>query len=329
MPANLTPQYVELEREYRAAKDPEQRLALLQRMLAEIPKHKGTEHMQGEIKHKISKLKKELQQKKGASRKAYLDHVPKEGIAQYALVGPPNTGKSTLLAALTNARPEIADFPFTTRKPFPGMTTYECIQLQLVDLPPICSQYCEGWVPNVVRTADVAIVVLSLAADDLLDGFENTAERLRQAKVLLDNSPPESDQPVGIMNKKSIFVANQIDRPGAGGRLEVMIDVFRDRFPIVPISAKEKTNLDLLKQAMFQILGKVRVYTKAPGHEPDFSDPIVLPVDATVMEAARVIHKDFAHNLQFARIWGKHTFDGQRVKGDFVISDGDILEFHV
>ena len=329
MPANLPPQYVELEREYRQAKDPEERLSLLQRMLTEIPKHKGTEHIQGEIKHKISKLRKELQQKKGAHRKEYLDHVPKEGIAQYALVGPPNTGKSSLLAALTNARPEIADFPFTTRKPNPGMTDFERVQLQLVDLPPVCTQFCENWVPNVVRAADIVLVVLSLATDDLLDGFEDTAERLRQNKVLLDNSPPAPDQPAGVMNKQTIVVANQQDRPDAIGRLRVLEDVFKDRFPIVPVSAKEKSNLETLQRAMFEMLGKVRVYTKTPGHEPDFSDPIVLPTGATVAAAAQMIHKDFARNLQFARIWGKHTFDGQRVKGDYVIADGDVLEFHV
>ena len=330
MPANLPPQYIELEREYRREKDPQIKLELLQRMLAEIPKHKGTDHLQGELKQKISRLKKQLKQKKpGARRKEQLDYVPKEGVAQYALVGPPNGGKSSLLAAMTNAKPEIADFPFTTRKPNPGMTMFESVQLQLVDLPPICTQYCENWVPNVVRTANVALVVLSLADDNLVNGFADTDKRLEQSRVRLDNSPPAPDQPIGLLNKKTIVVANQADQPGAAKRRNTLRGFCGDRFPVVAVSAREKTNLDELKKSMFDILGKVRVYTKTPGREVDLTDPIVLPVGSTIAEAAYVIHKDFASKLRFAKIWGKQTFDGQRVKGDFVVEDGDILEFHI
>ena len=330
MPANLPPQYVELEREYRAEKDPEQKLILLQRMLAEIPKHKGTDHLQAELKQKISRQKRQFKQKKsGARRKDYLDHVPKEGVAQYVLVGPPNTGKSSILAAITNAKPEIADFPFTTRKPFPGMAVFEGVQLQLIDLPPICTQYCENWVLNVVRTADVVTVILSLGTDDLLYGFEDTIQRLRKNRLLLDNSPPAPDQPVSLINKKAMIVANQVDQPGAADRLEILRDFFGKQLPILPVSAKSGANLELLKKNMFDILGKIRVYTKTPGHDADFSDPVVLPVGASVAEAAEVIHKDFARQLQFAKIWGRETFDGQRVKGDYVVNDGDILEFHI
>lgn len=330
MPANLPPQYVELEREYRKAKDPDQKLVLLNRMLAEIPKHKGTEHLQGELKQKISKLKKEQKQKKSsARRKDYLDYVPKEGVAQYALVGPPNSGKSSLLAALTNARPEIADFPFTTRKPLPGMTEFESVQLQMVDLPPICTQYCENWVPNVVRTADVALVVLSLGSDDLIDEFSDTNERLKQNKTFLTNEPPTLVQPPGEINKRTIIAANQIDRPGAADRLEILNDLFAAQFPIIAISATIPENLPRLLKNMFSILGRIRVYTKTPGHEADLTDPVVLPMGATVADAAEVIHKDFARQLHFAKIWGRNSFDGQRVHGDYVVTDGDVLEFHI
>jgi len=330
MPANLPPQYIELEREYRREKDPQIKLELLQRMLAEIPKHKGTDHLQADLKQRISRQNKQLKQKKsGAKRKEQPDHVPKEGIAQYALVGPPNTGKSSLLAAMTNAKPEIADFPFTTRRPAPGMTEFESVQLQLVDLPPICTQFCENWVPNVVRNADVVLAVLSVGEDDLLDAFVDTTERLEQSKIKLINDPPPMDQPVSIANKRTIVVANQIDRPDSEDRLQILRDFFAIRYPIIAISATNATNLDELKRTMFEVLGRIRVYTKTPGNEADFTDPIVLSYGATVAEAAEVIHKDFARNLQYAKIWGKHTFDGQRVKGDFVVHDEDILEFHI
>jgi ribosome-interacting GTPase 1 len=330
MPANLPPQYIELEKEYRAEKDPVLRLELLQRMLAEIPKHKGTDHLVGELKQKISRLKKQDKQKKsGAKRHDAPDHVPREGIAQYALVGPPNGGKSSLLAAMTNAIPEIAEFAFTTRKPLPGMTDYEGVQLQLIDLPPVCSQFCENWVTNVVRVADIALLVLSLGDDDILDSYEDTITRLEQGKIILNNDPPAMDQSVSIMDKRTILIANQMDQDGADDRLAIMREVMELRFPMVKVSAKTGENLDQLKKMMFSILGKIRVYTKTPSQEADLTDPVVLSYGATVADAAKVIHKDFAHSLQFAKIWGAHTFDGQRVKGDFEVHDGDVLEFHL
>ena len=60
MPANLSPEYKEAETRYRAAKTPEERLVCLEEMLSTIPKHKGTEKMQADIKTRISKLKKEM-----------------------------------------------------------------------------------------------------------------------------------------------------------------------------------------------------------------------------------------------------------------------------
>ncbi len=330
MPANLPPQYVKLEDEYRREKDPQRKLELLYDMLREIPKHKGTDHLQGELKQKISRLKKEIKRKpSGAKRKESLDHIAREGVAQFSLVGPPNSGKSSILAAMSNARPEIADFPFTTRKPLPGMANYKGVQLQLVDLPPICTQFCESWVGNVVRTSDIALVVLSLGEDDLLEQFDDLTTRLMQSKVLLDNSPPPESQPAGVLNKKAIIVAAQSDRPDAEMRLEMLTEQIDNRFSIVPISAQTGQDLDTLRQAMFDILGKMRVYTKTPGKEPDFTDPVVLEIGSTVADAAREIHKDFARGLQFAKIWGPHTFDGQRVKGDYVVNDGDVLEFHI
>ena len=251
MPANLPPQYVVLEKEYRQEKDPAIKLELLERMLSEIPKHKGTDHLQGEIKQKIARLKKQQKQKiSGAKRRESPDHVPKEGIAQYALVGPPNSGKSSLLAAMTNATPEIADFAFTTRKPMPGMTDFEGVQLQMVDLPPICTQFCENWVPNVVRNADVVLAVLSVGEDDLLDAFVDSTERLEQNKIKLINDPPPMDQPAGVANKRTIVVANQIDRPDSEDRLEILRDFFAIRYPIIAISAKNGTNLDELKRLL-------------------------------------------------------------------------------
>lgn len=134
MPANLTPAYKAAEARFRAAVTREEKMAALEEMLRLIPKHKGTEHLQADLRSRLSKLKQEPRKKgptKGPSHK-----VPREGAGQVALVGPPNGGKSSLLTALSRARPEIAPYPMTTREETPGMMEYEDIGFQLVDLPP-------------------------------------------------------------------------------------------------------------------------------------------------------------------------------------------------
>jgi len=63
VPANLSPEYIKAEREYRAATTPEEKLMWSERMLQVIPKHKGTDKLQADLKHRISKLKQGLEQK--------------------------------------------------------------------------------------------------------------------------------------------------------------------------------------------------------------------------------------------------------------------------
>ena len=92
MPANLTPQYYSVEKRYKEAKSIPEKLMLLEEMLAVIPKHKGTEKLQKDIKIKISKFKKQGDKKSATSKKGQLYFVPREGGAQVILIGHPNTG---------------------------------------------------------------------------------------------------------------------------------------------------------------------------------------------------------------------------------------------
>ena len=331
MPANLPPQYVKLEQDYRSEKDPKRRLALLERMLAEIPKHKGTDHMVGELKQKISKLKsqQEAAKKHGASRQISLDHIPREGAGQFVLIGPPNSGKSSIVGAVTRAPVEIAEWPFTTRRPVTGMAMWENVHLQLIDTPAISEEFCETYVFSIVRTGDVAVLVLSLGDDDLLEEYEYVIGRLHQGKVRLQRLVvPDSRIPTAV-DKPVLIAATGVDRHDAAARLTLLQDVVGDRVTIWPMSVPERRGLQDFLAGCFAALSLIRVYTKTPGHPADMGDPVLLSPGATVGEAARAIHKDFAEKLQFAKIWGKHTFDGQRVMSDHVVADGDILEFHV
>ena len=169
MPANLTPDYLAAERAYKEATSLPEKIAALEHMLAVIPKHKGTDRLQGDLKRKLAKLREEKEHARhaGPARGAPVYHVEKEGAGQVALAGAPNTGKSSLLRCLSHAMPEVGDYPFTTRVAMPGMMKFEDIQIQLVDLPPLDPQYGETWVPQAVRSADAALIVVDLGAVEL------------------------------------------------------------------------------------------------------------------------------------------------------------------
>ena len=333
MPANLPPQYQKLEEEYRLEKDLGRRLELLQEMLREIPKHKGTNHLQGELKSKISKLKQQLEggKKSAVAKHSAPDHIPREGAGQFVLFGPPNSGKSSVIGALTHAHVEITDWPFATRKPSPGMAKWENVRLQLIDTPSIAPEYCETYVFNIIRTADVAVLVVSLGDDDILERFEYVVNRVHEGKVLLEGLRQFDPRYPTALPKKTMIVATGIDLPDAETRLSFLNDEVGGKVKLIPVAIPTRAGLDLFLASGFAMLELHRAYTKAPGKQPDLDDPVLLSHGATVGDAARSIHKDIAERLQFARIWSKAkpTLDGTRVPADHVVEDGDILEFHI
>jgi uncharacterized protein len=330
MPANLPPQYLKTEEEYRRAATPEQRLEKLRELFRLLPKHKGTEKLQSDLKQKISQLRDELERGKTAGKKLGVSHhVPREGAGQIVLVGAPNTGKSTLLAALTNARPEIAPYPFTTRVAQPGIMMWQDVPVQLVDLPPIAGDTTEAWVPNVIRSADAALLVVDVADDDVAEAALSVLDRLASAHVELVAELPHDADDEATRHLKTLMVAAKLDAVGAGERLEIIREWFQERFPIVPVAARTGEGLETLRQDSYDLLSVVRVYTKVPGRTADRTKPITLPVGSTILDLAREIHRDFEQSLKSARVWGTGVFDGQSVKRDHELHDGDIVELHV
>lgn len=321
MPANLTPDYLAADKKFKAAATPQDKLAALEEMLATIPKHKGTEKMQADLKHRIAKLRDEMQRKKGATRGKPFYHVDKEGAGLVVLIGAPNVGKSMLLRALSHAEPEVADYPFTTRVPLPGMVEFENVQIQLVDLPPITVEFREGWLYGIIRTADVAALVVDLSSEDLLSQTETVLGLLSEANIRLVRSP---DRP---SEKRAVVIANKLDVLGAGGRLERFRE-FIGELAVIPVSAAAGTGLDGLRQVMFDLLHVIRVYSKPPGKKADRGTPFILRRGATVLDAAEAIHKDFVEKLKYARLWGREHYQGQMVGRDHVLEDGDIIEIH-
>jgi len=329
MPANLPPQYYEAERRYRLAQNEQEKIAILYKMLAIMPKHKGTDKLQAELRAKISRLKKEIQKKRTTGKRTYSFHIPKQGAGQVVLIGAPNAGKSQIIQRLANAPVEVAPYPFTTHEPAVGMMKFENIKIQLIDTPPITGNFIEPYLPEIIRNADLVLLVADLANDSVLEKTEEVREKLRQFKIELGPQGNEDNQKEGWICKRTMMVGNKIDLKGANERLEILRGLYNKKFPMLAISAKETRGLNKLKREIYQALGIIRVYTKMPGKPPDLNDPIVLEKSSTVIDAAVAIHKDFAQKLKYARMWNSDKFNGQRVERDSTLEEGDILEFHI
>jgi hypothetical protein len=313
MPANLTPEYLAAEQEYKHAVTHADKVAALERMLSTLPKHKGTEKLQADIRRRLSQARKESQ-KKGAAHATPFWLIKKEGAGQVALVGPPNSGKSRLVCALTHARPEVADFPFTTRAPVPGMMPFEDVQIQLLDLPPVSEEFSAPWLPQVIRGANFSALVVDLNDPAVLDEIEYILGKLEQHHV----------------PAPALLLGNKLDLRGAEDNFSALQDLYGGRFRCLAVSAAAGTNLDRFSETAFELLGIVRVYTKVPGKPPDLSAPYILRRGETVQDAARHVHKDIADHLKFARLFrfsGEHR-DGRMVDRHRVVEDRDILEFH-
>jgi ribosome-interacting GTPase 1 len=329
MPANLPPQYYEAEKRYRDARTNEERLVILKEMWAIMPKHKGTDKLQGDLKAKISELKKEMQKPRTAGRRTYSRRVSRQGAAQVVLIGPPNVGKSQTLSRLTKATPQVAPYPFTTQEPQVGMVEFEDIKIQLIDTPPITSDFIQPWLPPIIRSADLILLVVDLGSDEVLEKMDGVVRRLEESRIKLVSGEPEEVGLFGDAYKKTIILGNKSDLEGAGPNLRALKDLYADKFPIISTSSKDSGNGIRLKKEIYQALNIIRVYTKEPGKPADLEDPVVLKKGSIVLDAAKAIHKDFAHNLRYVRMWGSSKFDGQQVDRDHPLKDGDIVEFHL
>lgn len=321
MPANLTAPYRAAEAKLREARNAEETREALREMLAAIPKHKGTEKMQADIKRRLARLRQEAERR--ATPKAHHVHVDPEGAGQVVLLGAPNAGKSSILKAVTSAEPNIADYPFATTRPQPGMMRFEDVQVQLVDLPPVTAEHMDSWIPNVVQTADAALLVADPSTPGVLAGIEEISERLAGVHLpLVGELPDEADELE--MPLPTLMVLTKVDRVGEDD-LAVLEELYGDRFPIVRFSATSRVGFQQLKIGIWRLLDMVRVYTKPPGSKADRSEPFVVPAGSTVLDLAHRIHRDLGAKLAYAKVWGGQI-QGQRVAKDFELRDRDLVE---
>lgn len=327
MPANLTPAYHAAEKRYRQANSPEEKLEALREMLAVMPKHKGTDKLQADIKRRISQLKEQAK-KAPTSRQIPMWVIDKVGAGQVPIIGPPNAGKSALIARVTHADARVAEYPFTTQTPAPAMMPFENVQIQLVDTPAWSRDFDVGWLPELARRADACILLADLSDQQTTDAIAFIVDGMEARDVVLVGEVPDEREGFEVCIP-TLLAANKLDSPGADEVLEELQVFFGDRFPVSPLSVEHRTGVDEFKRAVFNVMQIARVFTKQPGKEADLGEPFVLPVGSTVRDLAGKIHKEILASFRYGRLWGTSgRFQGQRVGEDHVLEDGDIVELH-
>lgn len=338
MPANLSPEYKAAEAAFRKARDPHERLDHLREMLRVIPKHKGTDHLQADLKQRIKALSEELEgsAKGGAARTGPALVIRPEGAAQIALIGPPNAGKSQLHARLTCSHTHVAAYPFTTLYPVPGMMPHEDIHFQLLDLPAVSPEHPVPWFASALQTADACFLVLDLSDAACVEQMDTVHAELRQKHVTLhacwpgitpraedgDADPFAIRLPVLVLANKSDLLAD------ADAERQAFCELTGMACPMLSVSAATGLGLADIAPWLFRQLGVVRAYTKAPGKPAEMRHPFTLRAGQTIEDVARLVHKDLAHALKYARVWNRQRQGGQHVGREHVVHDGDVVELH-
>ena len=329
MPTNLPPDALEAERRYRAAETIEDKIATLEEYIGRIPKHKGTDHLRADLRRKLSKLKESAQSHKRGAKQVSAYHIDREGVGQVVVIGPPNVGKSALVAAVTNATPEVAEYPFTTWTPTPGMMEVGHVQIQLIDTPPLNEEFVEPEFLNLIRRVDLVLLIIDLQASPIQQIEDAVAllDRNRIAPRHLQDRYHDDERHLTFV--PVLVLANKCDDESCDEDFEVLCELLEGEWPILPLSAATGRHMDRFKQAVFEQLDVIRVYTKPPGREPDFNAPYVLKKGSTVEDFAARVHRDFVENLKSARVWGSGVYEGQMVARDHVLHDGDVVELRI
>ncbi|MCB9422521.1 MAG: TGS domain-containing protein [Ardenticatenaceae bacterium] len=328
MPTNLPPEAANAEERYRAAQTIPEKVRTLEEFISLIPKHKGTDKLRADLRKRLSKLKESSQQKKGSSRQETPFHIDREGAGQVVIIGPPNTGKSALVTALTNASPEISAAPFSTWEPTPGMMEVGHVPVQLVDTPPLNREYMDPELMNLIRHADLLLLMVDLQTDPMQQ-IEDSVAILQEHRIAPGHLREQLANERILYFVPLLVLVNKFDDESLDEDFAICCQLLEGEWPLLPISAETGRNLDQLRQRIFEQLNVIRVYSKPPGKEPDPTAPFVLEKGSTVADFAGQVHKDFLENLKSARVWGRDVFDGQLVGRDHVLHDGDVVELRI
>lgn len=328
MPANLTPQYQKAEAEYRRAHTAQERVECLERMLQLIPKHKGTEKLQADLKTRLKEARSEQQTEARAPKGGKSYRFPRQGAGTVVILGAPNSGKSRLLRELTNAEPVVAEYPFSTHEPMPGMMAWEDVRVQLIDTPPVAAGHVEPYLTGFVRGADAVLLTFDGSSDDAPEQTAEVVRLLAERKTRLSDHTGLDEADLGVVNVRTLLVVTRGDDPDAEARVDLLREILPLPFETVRVEFDRAESREALRTTIYRLLGMMRVYTKRPGKAAEYDAPFTIPIGGTVEVLALQVHRDLAESLKFAKVWGTSAHDGQSVGRDHVLCDRDLVELH-
>ena len=299
MPINASPHFERAQAEYEQAVTTEQKIRLLKKMIALAPKHKGAENLNAQLKRRLAKLKY-TKEKGDKSGKHHGVGIKKEDM-QAVLLGKANSGKSSILNSLTNAKTEVSYSKFSTTSPKIGMMNYDGANIQIIENPAIESEYYDK---GLVHTTDTLLVVI------------NSLNDLEEIKTKIETY---------IKNK--IIVFNKTDLLDENEKRKLKSTLQSKKYNFVLVSALTREGIEELKEKLFGSFDKLRIYTKEPGKEKT-NKPIILEPGATAKDVAEKILKGFSEKVRETRIWGPSSkFAGQIVGLNHKLKDLDVVEF--
>ncbi len=297
---NQSPEYLDAEKRYLNAQTDEERLEALKQMMSYMPQHKAGESLRANLRLRYKKLKEKVEVQKKKKKASSKPGIKKEGI-QAVIIGLTNSGKSSLLSNLTNAKPEINNLDYTTQKPIIGMLDLDGIKFQIVDMPAINHETFDQGTANV---ADILLIMIT----DLKD---------------LEKIFPYLIKTTG----KKIILFNKSDILSGQEKRKIQANLQSKRYDFCMISCKTHEGIDSLKNKLIENSNILRIYTKQPGKQSD-KDPVLMKPGSKVGDLAKkVFHSDI--KIKETRITGPSSkFPNQTIGLKHILKDKDIVEFH-
>lgn len=288
-------------------KEGSERTRELRTILAELPGYRNGPY--ADLRKWVQEQIEETQNRSHTLQRDSIA-VRRDGVAQIALVGAPNAGKSSLLQALSHIQIKIGDYAFTTLRPVPALTRIGGVLVQLVEIPGLIRGANED------RGGGRALLGVLRGADAILYCQEVRAPY----DVLLDVR--QEVEAAGI-HLPALLVATKVDE--AAEHDLALLQASVPDLPVRGVSVLDDESMERLKEAIWQLTGLIRVHLRH-GMKTE-EEPLALEANATIVDVAMRIHKELGANCRQARVWGPSArFDGQQVGRNHIVQDGDVVE---